>query len=59
MREELFQKFLEDYFGHSDFKITPLQQSGSARQNLIVEISDKKYILTFNEKSTKMRVSSI
>ena len=22
MREELFQKFLEDYFGHSDFKIT-------------------------------------
>ena len=50
MREELFQKFLEDYFGHSDFTITPLQQSGSARQNLIVETSDKKYILTFNEK---------
>ncbi|WP_407505469.1 aminoglycoside phosphotransferase family protein [Elizabethkingia miricola] len=50
MREELFQKFLEDYFGHSDFTITPLQQSGSARQNLIVETSDNKYILTFNEK---------
>lgn len=50
MREELFQKFLEDYFGHPNFKITPLQQSGSARQNLIVETSDKKYILTFNEK---------
>ncbi|WP_454059837.1 aminoglycoside phosphotransferase family protein [Elizabethkingia ursingii] len=50
MREELFQKFLEDYFGHSGFTITPLQQSGSARQNLIVETSDKKYILTFNEK---------
>ncbi|MDQ8749060.1 aminoglycoside phosphotransferase family protein [Elizabethkingia miricola] len=50
MREELFQKFLEDYFGHSDFTITPLQQSGSARQNLIVETYDNKYILTFNEK---------
>ncbi|MET7037003.1 aminoglycoside phosphotransferase family protein [Elizabethkingia miricola] len=50
MREELFQKFLEDYFGHSDFTITPLQQSGSARQNLIIETSDNKYILTFNEK---------
>lgn len=51
MREELFQKFLEDYFGHSDFTITPLQQSGSACQNLIVETSDNKYILTFNEKN--------
>ncbi|OBS11642.1 aminoglycoside phosphotransferase [Elizabethkingia miricola] len=50
MREELFQKFLKDYFGHSDFTITPLQQSGSARQNLIIETSDNKYILTFNEK---------
>ncbi|MDE5431587.1 phosphotransferase [Elizabethkingia meningoseptica] len=50
MREELFQTFLKNYFGHSNFTLTPLQQSGSARQNLRVDTADKKYILTYNEK---------
>lgn len=50
MREELFQTFLKNYFGHSNFTLTPLQQSGSARQNLRVDSADKQYILTYNEK---------
>ncbi|NAW52009.1 phosphotransferase [Elizabethkingia argentiflava] len=50
MIEELFHPFLKNYLGHSNYLLTPLQKSGSARQNLKVITPEKKYILTFNEK---------
>lgn len=50
MQAALFQSFLKEYFRGEKFQLIPLPQSGSDRQNFIVEAQHEKYILTFNPK---------